>query len=51
MSAVQRLADWIEILECNDTPGGGPVELCETEVQRLLFDLAVAREKLQQEAA
>lgn len=49
--AIERLNDWIEILEWNDKLGGGPVELGETEVQRLVFDLQAAREELQKEAA
>lgn len=50
MSAVQRLDDWIEILQTNDKLGSGPVELGETEVQRLVFDLKAAREELQKES-
>lgn len=40
MSAIQRLEQWIEILEAE--PAEAPLNLCVTEVEHLLFDLRVA---------
>lgn len=44
MSAIQRLDQWIEILEAQ--PQNTNVELCATEVLHLLFDLRAARNEL-----
>jgi hypothetical protein len=42
MAAIERIADWIDILEEHEQDV--PLELCPTEVVHLLFDLHIIRE-------
>ena len=42
MAAIDRIADWIEILE--GAKDAAPLNLCPTEVVHLLFDLHIIRE-------
>ena len=42
MAAIERIADWIDILE--EHKQDVPLELCPTEVVHLLFDLHIMRE-------
>lgn len=44
MSAIQKLADWVEIL--NAEPPDTRVVLCPSEVLRLCFDLQAAQAEL-----
>ena len=42
MAAIERIADWIDILE--EHKQDAPLELCPTEVVHLMFDLHIIRE-------